>query len=146
MYDGMHDEKVIYGLTPQTINGNTTTSGSIVDTDGYEEVLMALGTGTVTDGDYSISGVEEGDASNLSDTAALPAAERVGDLPAFTADADDNKLLHCVLKPTKRYIRPSVLSTTGGSGATSINVIFVLRKPRHAPTRTTADAAQTQVP
>jgi hypothetical protein len=143
--DGTHDDKWIIGKKFAAINTGATTAGEIIDMAGYECAEVALVMGTITDGDYSISGFEQGDESNLSDTADLGTVNRVGSLPAFTADSDDDKILKCMIKPTCRYVRASLTSTTGGTGAIC-GIVFRLFNAHHNPTRTTADAAATQVP
>ena len=110
--------KVAVKLTTVT-NGNTVTTGTnIIDCLNVDRVLLAFWTGTITDGDYALS-VAQGDESNLSDYAGNAIVEDTdtnGDLPAFTADSDDDKVLTVEILPRKRYIRVDITQSNGSSG------------------------------
>jgi len=75
-------------LSSRTIGTNTTTVGTIIDTQGYQSLEYIVTSGTITDGAYAFL-LEEGDASNLSDAAVVPADETLGALTGFVAAEDD---------------------------------------------------------
>jgi len=101
----------------QTIASDTTTVGTIIDSQGFESLIFSLVTATVTDGDYALI-LEDGDDSGLSDAATVTSTFLVGSLPAFTEDTDDNLSLDVGYIGKKRYVRASVVSTNfSASGA-----------------------------
>jgi hypothetical protein len=119
-----------------TISTDTTTEGNIIDTQGYEGVVVGLITGTVTDGDYAIQ-LTDGDDSALSDEAVVTDANLLGTeaLASFTADTDDDKISKLGYIGIKRYIRVEIVSTNTSSGAV-IGAWGILGNARSAPDRT----------
>jgi len=92
---------------------NTAWVSSIIDCQGYDEVTLAVVSGTFSDADATVVALlEEGDASNLSDAAAVADADMVSQVPgtapetaaAFTF-ADDGETRCIGYLGTKRYIR-----------------------------------------
>lgn len=98
------------------VTNNTATVSSIIDTQGYDEITLAIVTGTLTDADATFAvTVDEGDASNLSDAAAVAAADLVSMTPgtaALTAASytfgDDNETRAIGYVGSKRYVRLTV--------------------------------------
>lgn len=129
IFDLHHDVKATKALSHQTINSDTTTDGDIIDTAGFEALEFVFLSGTITDGSYTVA-LEQGDESDLSDAAAVPAADVLG--AAVFAAADDNvaKRIGCLFK--KRYVRASVVSTDTTSGG-SLGGVAILGQPLHAP-------------
>ncbi len=114
-YDLKNNVKDSVGLAPVAITTDTTTVTAIIDTKDFDSLVWQIMSGVITDGAYTIV-IEEGDASNLSDAAAVPAAERLGDLPAFALTEDGvSKRVGSVGK--KRYQRLSIISTSTTAGA-----------------------------
>ncbi len=104
----------VVGLAPVVIATDTTTVTAIIDTKGFESLEWVISSGVLTDGAYSVV-IEDGDAANLSDAAAVPVADRLGALPAFIATEDGvTKRVGTVSK--KRYQRLSIVSTTTTAG------------------------------
>ena len=129
--------KELMGLNAQTISSDTTTNGNIIDTAGYESVVLVFFSGTVTDGTYTPL-VQEGAASDLSDAAAVADADLLPDgtgqeATAIFEAADDNAVEKLGYRGSKRYIRPNFVSASTSTGATSMGCIAILGHPTHMP-------------
>lgn len=119
-------QAVYNALEPQVIATDTTTAGAIIDTANYDlGVYFAVLVTSYTDGTYTLK-IEDGDDSGLSDAADVPTANLVyGTLPAVSAAvAEGGVLAKEGVFGTKRYIRPSIVSTSTTTGAT-VQVIAV---------------------
>jgi len=114
-------------LNTANITTSTTTVGNIIDTADFNGgVNFTLSTGTRTDGTYTPL-IEDGDAANLSDAAAVDDAFLVKqDTSSTTAPeaqaalAASNAISKIGYKGTKRYVRLSVVSTSVTSGCTGV--------------------------
>jgi len=113
----------------ENITTDTTTTGAIIDCDGYQRALLILGTGTVTDGDYDFQ-LFTGDNSAMSDEAAVSATDINDTITDYAADTDDDKDQRVELILRERYLRIKVVSTNTSSGAYVFGVILLL-KPKH---------------
>lgn len=109
------------GFASQTISTDTTTSGAIIDLQGAMGVLWAIFSATITDGTYTPV-IQEGDASNLSDAAAVADADLLGSAEtgqeaaaAFTS-SDDNTVKTIGYLGVKRYVRLQLVSASTTSG------------------------------
>ena len=118
-------------LSPALNNnlGTTPLVSEIIDRQGYESCTFAIITGALTDANavYAVL-VEDGDAANLSDNAAVADAELVGTevLAAFTY-ANDNVCRKIGYVGNKRYVRMTITpTTTADSGDSPIAVIAIL--------------------
>ncbi len=133
MKDNHHDMVPAVALNLQTISSDTTTNGNIIDLAGFESCEFVFVTGTLTDGDYAVL-IQEGDAANLSDAAAVADADLIGTeaLASFAADTDDNVLSKIGYKGGKRYVRFNVVSTNTSSGAV-LGAVCIKGHPAHAP-------------
>ena len=126
-----HDTYVTPALKSQAISSDTTTVGETIDTKGYEALEFFFLTKTVTDGDYDIQ-LFEGDASNMSDEAAVDSSEVLGD-PAFTDDTDDDAVARVGYIGKKRYVRAKVVSTNVTTGVDIISGLAVLANAHSKP-------------
>jgi hypothetical protein len=114
---------------------------------GFSRIVFTQYSGALTDGDYLLL-IQDGDASNLSDAAAVLAVNRIGALPNFTdhtTEANKAQEVEVIIAPDKRYIRASIVSTNTSSGGL-ICVLAQLIAPRHVPATTDGTAAATQSP
>jgi len=114
---------------------NTATVSPIVDVQGYDSLTFLIGAGTMADVDATFTVlVEEGDAANLSDAAAVADADLIGTeaLAGFTF-ADDGEARKVGYKGTKRYVRCTVTPAANASAA-PIAIIPVLGHPAQVPT------------
>ena len=117
MRDGMSKLRVRPLIAPAAATtDNTAWVSSIIDCQGYDEVTLAVVSGTFSDADMTTTVLlEEGDVSNLSDAAAVADADMVsmtnGTAPeaaaAFTF-ADDGETRVIGYTGTKRYIRLTI--------------------------------------
>lgn len=119
-------QKVMNALEPQVIGSNTTTTGAIIDTDDYDMGLyFAVLVTSYTDGTFTLK-IEDGDNSGLSDAADVATAQLVyGTLPAVSAALAEGGIMPKEgVHSTKRYVRPSIVSTGVTTGAT-VQVIAI---------------------
>lgn len=125
--------KVVIAIAPQTIATNTTTTGSIVDTLGYESVTVIPFSATITDGTFTPV-INDGDNSALSDEAVVVDDFLIGTeaLAALVA-ADDNATKKLGYVGKKRYIRPDLVSTGTSSGGL-VGVMVILSDAITQPT------------
>lgn len=118
------------GLSVQDITTDTTTSGEIIDSAGYEGLEFAIGSGTITDGAYAVA-VWESEDSGMSGATVVPAAETLGDADFAAADDDEVHRIGSVGK--MRYQQLRVVSTSTTTGGTNFFAVAVLGKPHHMP-------------
>ena len=130
VHDLHHNISVGSALNQATISTDTTTSGLIVDTAGYEGIEFILQSGTITDGAYAVT-MKEGDNSALSDGAAVSAAETLGDADFALADDDEVKKIGSIGK--KRYVNLQITSSATTSGG-SFSAAYILYSAHHQPT------------
>ena len=115
---------------------NTAIVSSIIDTKGYEGCELVLNIGTNTDANATFAVlVEDGDAANLADAAAVSDTFLLGTeaLAGFTF-ADDGECRKIGYVGPKRYVRMTVTPSGNDSGNIFVDGIAVLGRPRHAPT------------
>lgn len=134
IHNDIHTAPLIAPVAART--DNTAIVSSIVDTLGYEACELVLITGTNTDANATFAVlVEDGDAANLSDSAAVDDAFLVGTeaLAGFTF-ADDVETRKVGYKGGKRYVRVTVTPSGNDAGNIFIAGIAVLGKPASTPT------------
>lgn len=110
---------VLSAFENQTISSNTTTTGAIIDTAGYDNgVYFAIGCNAYTDGTYTMT-IQEGDDSGLSDASTVTTSQLVyGAYPALKAAiAEGSACAKEAVFSTKRYLRMSIVSTGVTTGA-----------------------------
>lgn len=124
MRDGLSTKRFRPLIAPvAAVTNDTAAVSSIIDVLGYDKVTLAIVTGTDADADATFTALlEEGDASNLSDAAAVADADMVsqtaGTAPEAAASytfADDAETRAIGYIGNKRYIRLTVTpaSNTG---------------------------------
>ena len=120
-------------LSPAVGTDNTALVGQIIDRKGYEGLLFGILTGNLADADATWAVlVEHGDASNLSDAAAVDdtmlISQTSGTAPetaaAFTFAADDN-VRKIGYVGDKRYVRMTI-TPTGNAGNAPIAAFALL--------------------
>jgi hypothetical protein len=117
------------GLNIAAIASNTTTSGAIIDTAGFESLEFYIQTATITDGTY-VAQLWHGSASNLSDAVQLTGEEVLGSVSIVAADDNVSKRIGYVGK--KRYVQLRIVSTGVTTGGT-MGAQAVLGTPLHGP-------------
>ena len=128
------DLQPILAFNTQVVSTDTTTTGGIIDTADFDNgIVFVPVAGVYTDGTYNFL-IEEGDAANLSDAAAVADANLIGTeagLALTAADAEGSILGSIGVVTAKRYLRISVVSTATTTGATL--TVFAMQKPEIFP-------------
>ena len=135
MKDLMNNVHVKRVLSPVSVADTTAQVGQIIDTKGFESLTYLIATGSIADADATFTVLlEEGDAANLSDAAAVADADLLGTeaLAAFQYD-DDNEVRKLGYIGSKRYTRLTI-TPVGNSGAAVLSAVAVLGHPQIAPT------------
>lgn len=126
------------GLSPVAALTNLDTPyvSEIVDTLGFGSVEWITLIGANTDANATFTVLfEDGDASNLSDNAAVADANLLGTeaLASFTF-ADDNKVTKIGYLGNKRYCRVTITPSGNNSGDAFVAGVWILGHPTTMPT------------
>lgn len=116
------------------ITDNTALVSSILDTFGFEGVMLSIVTGTLTDADATFAlTFQHGDAANLSDAAAVAASDLTGTLAGggftFADDVESRKIGYV---GSKRYLR-ATLTPVNNTGNFFAAGNWILDRQRYAP-------------
>jgi hypothetical protein len=112
---------------------NGTVNGTAVDRyaggAGFQDALVVIHTGTLTDGVHTFELQDSDDGTNFD-----PVADEFlqGTEPATVAASDDNKIFLVGYKGIRQYLRVSV-TTTGATTGGVFGAQVVLASPRVAP-------------
>lgn len=114
----------------QTLAADATTNGNEIDTQGYQSIVFECLTGTITDGDYAF-------ALQSTNTAgqgyiAVPAADIIGTVPAFTQDTDDDQIRRFSYRGDDRFLRIQVTAANTNQGGV-VGAVALLGSPDNAP-------------
>lgn len=117
------------------VTDNTAAVGSIIDLLGFDGAMLAIITGTDADADATFAlTIDHGDASNLSDAAAVVAADLNGTLAGggytFADDVEARKVGYV---GKKRYVRATV-TPSANTGNFFIGGLWILGHARFGPT------------
>jgi len=121
-------------ISPVSVADNTAQVGQIIDRQGFQALEYVILTGSLSDADATFTVLlEEGDASNLSDAAAVADADLLGTeaLASFTFAADD-KVFKLGYKGNKRYTRLTI--TPAGNASAALLAAVAIGDPLLAPT------------
>lgn len=135
MKDMMNKIHVARVISPVSEAGTTALVGQIIDKKGYESLTYVIATGSIADADATFTVLlEEGDAANLSDAAAVADADLLGTevLAAFQFD-DDNETRKLGYIGSKRYTRLTITPVNNASAAL-ISAVAIQGNPTIAPT------------
>ena len=126
--------KPFVAIDIDTIATDATTTGDIIDTQGFESVTLGLITGTVTDGDYTLQLKDSADGTTF---AVVTDANLLGTETAasFTADTDDDSISKLGYIGINRYVRAEIVSASTTSGSV-IGAWGVLGDIKSGPDRT----------
>ncbi len=108
------DLKFVSSVPPAAARTATTT-GAVVDTQGYEGVLAVVHMGVNTDGEWTPK-LQEGDASDGSDMADVAAGDLVENGFVLVTTSNDDAIFECGYIGRKRYVRVVVTETTASTG------------------------------
>lgn len=97
-------------IAPQTASGNTPLVGAIIDHQSVASARYVITSGSLADADATFTTLlEEGDASDLSDAAAVADADLIGtEAAASFTFAEDNTVKTLGYKGAKRYTRLTI--------------------------------------
>lgn len=115
-------------IATRTASANGTGVDRYLNGAAFQDAMLIVHTGTITDGTHAIDVQESDDNSTFTSVAA---SELQGTEPSIVA-ADDNKMFVVGYKGTKRYLRAAVTASGTTSGGT-YGASFVLANPRNAP-------------
>jgi hypothetical protein len=135
MKDLMNKIDVKRAISPVSVADNTAQVSQIIDRKGFDSLTFVIALGSIADADATFAvTIDEGDASNLSDAAAVAAADLIGSttLAGFQFD-DDNECRKLGYKGTKRYVRLTVTPSNNASAAL-LSAVALLGAPSLAPT------------
>jgi hypothetical protein len=107
-------------IAPAAARTTGTITGTTVDTANYGGVTLFTHVGVITDGTHTLS-IEEGNAANMSDAAAVAAADLVGSVGALVSGTN----VEVGYIGTKRYIRAKVVVTGTTSGGFYDTVVLL---------------------
>jgi hypothetical protein len=124
-------------IPPVSVSDNTAQVGTIVDIQGHESLTYVINVGSVADADATFTVLlEEGDAANLSDAAAVDDKDLIGTeaLASFQFDSD-NKVFKLGYKGAKRYTRLTITPANNASAAVfgAVAVLEALSTPTANP-------------
>lgn len=118
MRDTKNNVKVLNALDIQAISSDTTTNGDWIDLQGHGSCTFDIQSGTLTDGTYTPL-VQDADASDQSDAAAVADVNLIGTEASAAFDADDDNTVKTIgYAGVKRYVRLSLVSASTTSGGT----------------------------
>ncbi|WP_066339225.1 hypothetical protein [Azohydromonas lata] len=119
MRDLMNNIHVARAIAPVSVADNTAQVSQIIDRRGYDSLTFLIAIGAVADADATFTVlVEEGDAANLSDAAAVADDDLIGTevLAGFQFD-DDNEPRKIGYRGAKRYVRLTITPVNNASAA-----------------------------
>jgi hypothetical protein len=134
MKDLHNNVKALRAISPVSVADNTAQVSQIIDRQGFKslEFLILIGAVADVDATFAVT-IDHGDASNLSDAAAVPAAQLLGTLAlaGFQFDSDDQtrKIGYVGIK---RFVRLTITPSANASAAL-LAAVAVLGHPNMAP-------------
>lgn len=134
MKDLHNNVKVSRAISPVSVADNTAQVSQILDTANYAANELVILTGSIADADATFTVlIEEGDASDLSDAAAVADADLLGtEAQAGFQFDDDNETRKIGYIGTKRYIRATI-TPANNAAAALIAAVWVQSGARKAP-------------
>lgn len=118
-------------IAAATISTNTASSSAILDLKKYNSACFIISSHAYTDGTYTLT-VEEGDESDLTDSAAATVANGSLHPDSVLAVSAANKRAFVGYKGDKQYVRVTLTSTSTSSGAL-VGVDLLEGNPKDAP-------------
>lgn len=135
MRDMMNQINIKRVISPVSVGDNTAQVGQIIDRQGFDSLTYVIALGSIADADTTfVVLLEEGDAANLSDAAAVADADLIGTelLAGFQFDSD-NGCRKLGYKGAKRYTRLTITPANNASAAL-LAAVAVLGAPERSPT------------
>jgi hypothetical protein len=135
MRDLHHNLAFRRAISPVSVADSTPLVSQIIDTAGFNSLEFAINIGGVADADATFTVlVEDGNAANLSDAAAVADSGLLGTelLAGFQFD-DDNEVRSIGYIGYKRYARLTITPVNNASAAL-LSAMAILGHPASAPT------------
>lgn len=136
MRDGMNNIHLVRAISPvATPIDNTPQVSQIIDRLGYDSLTFAILLGDLPAAAATFTVlIQDGDAANLSDAAAVADDELVGTeaLASFTS-TDDHKVRKVGYRGNKRYVRLTI-TPAANTAASLIAAVAILAHPSIVPT------------
>ncbi len=106
-------------ISPVSVADNTALVSQIIDCTGARFCEFIIETGSLADADATFAVlVEDGDAANLSDAAAVADDYLQGtEAAAGFTFADDNEIRRILYRPQKKYVRLTIAPSANASAA-----------------------------
>lgn len=122
-------------ISPVSVADTTAQVGQIIDRQGFNALEYVIATGSLADADATFTALlEEGDAANLSDAAAVADADLLGtEALASFIFSDDDKVFKLGYKGNKRYTRLTITPAANASAAL-LSAVAILGDPEISPT------------
>lgn len=137
MRDLMNNIHTVTAIPPIAARtDNTAIVSAIIDLKGYDSAafVILIGTNTDVNATFAVT-MDEGDASDLTGSNAVAAADLVGTLALagyqFDDDTETRKIGYV---GSKRYIRLTITPSGNDSGNIFVAAIAILGDPSRAPT------------
>lgn len=141
MRDNISNMQVKRAISP--VSGaadNTAQVSQIIDRQGFNSLAFLIALGSIADADAVFTTlVEHGDASNLSDAAAVSDSELVSQTDGTAPEAaagfqfdDDNEVRKIGYIGPKRYVRLTI-TPANNTGAWLVAALAVLMNAEHKP-------------
>lgn len=127
-------------ISPVSSADNTALVGQIIDRQGFDSLTYMIAIGSIGDADATFTVLlEDGDAANMSDAAAVADAELLGTevLAGFQFD-DDNECRKLGYVGGKRYTRLTI-TPANNSGTPSAALLAAVAVLGHASIQPTAN-------
>lgn len=137
MRDMLNSFHAVMAVAPAAARtDNTAIVSAIIDRKGFDAATFLIQLGALTDVNATfVVLLEDGDASNLSDAAAVADEQLVGtELLAGFTFAEDNKVRKLGYVGDKRYLRLTITPSANDSGNIFLSVTAILGFPALRPT------------
>jgi hypothetical protein len=122
-------------LSPSSISSDTTTDGQSIDTNGFESLDFQILSGALNSGTFTAKIQEsEDDGSGISDGVWVDVDPELvlGEAIFESSDSDTVKRLGTISKA--RFVRLSIVSSGGASGANGFSSLAILGNAKVLPT------------
>lgn len=135
MRDLYNSIEIRRALSPASVADTTPQVSQIIDRQGFDSLVFAIATGSLADADATFTVlVEEGDAANLSDAAAVADGDLNGtEALASFLFSDDDKVRKIGYRGIKRYVRMTITPANNASAAL-LSAVAILGRAGLEPT------------
>lgn len=141
MRDGLTSKQIKALFKPKAaVTNNDAQVSEIIDVQGYDSATLNFVVGTLSDADATFTALlEEGDAANLSDNAAVADADMVSQTPGVAPETaasfqydDDGEVRSIGYIGAKRYIRLTI-TPANNTGNLFLGGTAILEHPATQP-------------